>query len=156
MDQPELKMQEREFLTLNRLILTVVFVLGTLIMAIVFLFREIELNYLSVFLAIFWSLYFLIFLYKGAEYRHYRFAMDDCGLYINSGVFWRKKIVVPRNRVQHTDIMQGPLDRQYNLAELVIHTAGTRSANVKLQGLFYDDAEKLRESLSFENSNDAV
>jgi len=98
----------------------------------------------------------LVYLYQGAAYKRLSYAMNDYGLYINQGVIWQRKIIVPRNRVQHTDVAQGPLMRKYDLAELTVHTAGTRNASVKLPGIKHDLAEQLRESLAFEESNDAV
>ena len=98
--------------------------------------------------------YLLLFLYTTAAFHHFSYAMNDHGLYIHRGVFWRKKIVVPRNRVQHTDVTQGPLERRFDLSELIVHTAGTRNASVKLPGILFKNAEALRESLSFEESDD--
>jgi membrane protein YdbS with pleckstrin-like domain len=49
--------------------------------------------------------------------------------------------------VQHTDIQRGPLDRRLGLAELLIHTAGTQMATVRLPGLTADRASALRDAL---------
>lgn len=141
---------------MNRLILTLVFVLMSAIMLVAVLFTDLEMILALSILGGVWVLYLILFFYLAAAYKNYSYIMDDRGFYINSGVIWKNKIVVPRNRVQHTDISQGPLDRQYDLAELTIHTAGTRSASVKLLGLYRQQAEDLRESLSFEISDDVV
>ena len=156
MENLNLKQQQRSFLTLNRRILTVVFLIISLVLAVGWVFTPIEFWKLGVIIFGIWGFYSLLFLYQGAEYKHFSYAMNDYGLYINRGVFWRRKIIVPRNRVQHTDVTQGPLERKFDLAELIVHTAGTRNASVKLPGVLHEDAEKLRESLSFEESNDAV
>ena len=42
---------------------------------------------------------------------------------------------VPRSRVQHTDVSQGPLERNHGLGTLVVYTAGTDHAKVELGGL---------------------
>lgn len=156
MENLNLKKQERSFLTLNRLILTMVFAFISLILIVVFIFTPTESWQLGLSLLSIWLLFLLIFIYLGLEYKHFSYAMSDYGLYINRGVFWRRKIIVPRNRVQHTDVMQGPLERKYDLAELIVHTAGTRNSSVKLPGISHKHAEVLRESLAFEESNDAV
>lgn len=49
---------------------------------------------------------------------------------------------------------QGPLQRKFDLSELIVHTAGTRNASVKLPGILFKKAESLRESLSFDESDD--
>lgn len=156
MEKLNLKKQERSYLTLNRIILTGVFIVISLVLSISMFFREEEILPLVIILGASWVIYLFIFLYQGAAYKHFSYAMNEFGLYIHRGVFWRRKIIVPRNRVQHTDVMQGPIERKCELAELIVHTAGTRNASVKLPGILHPVAEKLRESLSFEESNDAV
>ena len=156
MENLNLKKQERSYLKLNRIILTVVFIIISIVLAVLMFIEEQARLPLSIILSVLWILFMIIFRYQGAAYKHFSYAMNDFGLYIHRGVFWRRKIIVPRNRVQHTDVAQGPIERKYELAELTVHTAGTRNASVKLPGILHSDAEKLRESLSFEESNDAV
>ena len=59
---------------------------------------------------------------------------------------WRKVINVPRSRVQHTDVSQGPLERGHGLGTLVIYTAGTDHARVDLPGLDHATALRIRDS----------
>lgn len=80
-------------------------------------------------------------------YRHASYRLDPRGLEIRRGVFWRKVINVPRSRVQHIDVSQGPLERRYGLGTLVIHTAGAHHAQVNLGGLDHAVALRLREHL---------
>ncbi|MFG0305264.1 MAG: PH domain-containing protein [Phycisphaerales bacterium JB040] len=82
--------------------------------------------------------------------RSYR-AMDWCvhpdRVSLRKGVWWKRAITVPRVRVQHTDVKQGPLQRRFGISTLVIHTAGTQHAKVELQGLRLEVAEHLRDWL---------
>ncbi len=156
MENIQLKKQEKEFLTLNRLILTIIFVLITVVLVVSSIFVDRPWLELLAALVGFWLIALVILIYQTAAYKYFRYGMNDDGLFIYQGVFWRKKIVVPLNRVQHTDVLQGPLERQYDLAQLTVHTAGTRNASVKLPGIAHEKAEQLRESLSFTESNDAV
>ena len=64
-----------------------------------------------------------------------------------SGIFWRSETFVPRTRVQHTDVVQGPLQRLFELATLIVHTAGTQDASVGLGGLSYETALPIRDFL---------
>lgn len=80
-------------------------------------------------------------------YRHASYRFDDTGLEIRRGVWWRHGIRVPRSRVQHTDISQGPLERRFGLARLVIHTAGTAHSRIELAGLSHRHARALRDHL---------
>ena len=69
---------------------------------------------------------------------------------------WRAVTNVPRSRVQHTDVSQGPLERSHGLGTLVIHTAGTEHAVVGLSGLDYGTALALRDHLLPRGAVDVV
>lgn len=90
------------------------------------------------------------------EYRHTWYRVDDRGLEIRRGVFWREVVNVPRSRVQHTDVSQGPLERKYGLGTLVVYTAGTDHARVSLSGLDHQLAMDIREQLMPERGTNAV
>jgi membrane protein YdbS with pleckstrin-like domain len=49
--------------------------------------------------------------------------------------------------VQHIDVAQGPIQRMLGLATLVLNTAGTRGAAVRLPGLLHGQAEGMREQI---------
>jgi membrane protein YdbS with pleckstrin-like domain/RES domain-containing protein len=83
------------------------------------------------------------------------FRVDERGLEIRRGVWWREVLRVPRSRVQHTDVSQGPVERPYGLATLVVHTAGTQHASIHLDGLAHETAEAVRDHL-IAGAEDAV
>lgn len=89
-------------------------------------------------------------------YRHASYRLDEEGLEIRRGVVWRSIINVPRSRVQHTDVSQGPLERSHGLSTLIVHTAGTEHARVGLAGLSREDALSLRDQLLPRDGRDAV
>lgn len=80
-------------------------------------------------------------------HRHSAYRVDDEGVEIKRGVFWRRVINVPRSRVQHTDVSQGPIERSFQLGTLVIYTAGTEHAKVELHGLEHGRALLIRDHL---------
>ena len=82
--------------------------------------------------------------WPGVQHRHLRWRLDAAALRIRRGVLWRTEIDVPRVRVQHTDVVQGPLERRFGLARLVVHTAGTVDATVELPGLELTTARAVR------------
>jgi len=92
------------------------------------------------------------------SYRHASYRVDDTAIEIRRGVFWRNVINVPRSRVQHLDVSQGPFERRYGLGTLIIHTAGTDHAQVQLGGLDHARALRIREHLlpTGRTSSDAV
>ena len=81
------------------------------------------------------------------RYARTAFALDAAGLRIRRGLWWRSEALVPRSRVQHTDINHGPLDRRLGLATLRVYTAGTRLASVALDGLPEARALQLRDAM---------
>lgn len=93
--------------------------------------------------------------YADAAHARTQFALDDAGLQIRRGIFWRSQTLVPRSRVQHIDLNRGPLDRRYGLASLRVYTAGTRLASVSLDGLPEARAAQLRDAL-VSHDDDAV
>lgn len=98
-----------------------------------------------------WSLY-----WPAVRYRHASYRLDDRGLRIRRGVVWRSEILVPKSRVQHTDVSQGPVQRRFGLATLVLHTAGTQHAAVSLGGLPHEVALAIRDDLIEGGLDDAV
>lgn len=90
------------------------------------------------------------------EHRHASYKVDGRGIEIRRGVVWRKVINVPRSRVQHTDVSQGPLERGHGLATLVLFTAGTSHARVDLHGLDHATALRIRDHFLAGEGDDAV
>lgn len=81
------------------------------------------------------------------QYRRARYRVTAFGLEVRWGVLWRRITIVPRSRIQHTDVEQGPLLRRFGLAKLVVHTAGTEHSTVPLYGLAMPDATAIRDDL---------
>lgn len=81
------------------------------------------------------------------RYRHkgYRLATDR--LRVVKGWLFHSDTIVPFGRVQHIDVLRSPLQRPFDLATLVLHTAGTHNSSVQLPGLLYDDALTMREAI---------
>jgi len=86
----------------------------------------------------------------------YRYLVNETRIQIRRGVFWREVVDIPRSRVQHTDIKEGPIERQFELSSLVIHTAGTTSASVTIEGLTLERSTELRNLLVETRVDDAV
>jgi len=90
------------------------------------------------------------------RYHRLRYRLDAVGMEIKRGVIWRSLASVPRARVQHTDVSQGPLQRRFGLATLTIHTAGLINASVTLTGIARETALAIRAFLVNEGGGDGV
>ena len=81
------------------------------------------------------------------RYHARGYALSDDRLRVARGLLFRSDTVVPFGRVQHIDVHQGPLERTYGLATLVLHTAGNHNASVSLPGLGHEQAAAMREEI---------
>lgn len=90
------------------------------------------------------------------EYRHMGYRVDADGIVIRAGVYWRTVTNVPRSRVQHTDVVQGPLERKHALGRVVIYTAGTDHSKVELPGIEHQTALAIRDHLLPRERDDGV
>jgi uncharacterized protein len=81
------------------------------------------------------------------RYRTTWVRLDADGLEHEHGWLWRHHVSVPRSRIQHTDVTQGPYERRFGLATLVVYTAGTEHASIPIEGLSHETALAFRDAL---------
>jgi len=98
----------------------------------------------------------LAWFWPPVRHRHTSYRVSEQDIRIRRGVLWRIAISVPRSRVQHTDVARGPIERAFDLATLVIYTAGTQHASVQLSGLRHETALAIRDHLIDSDDDDAV
>ena len=79
------------------------------------------------------------------RWRSWRYAVDESVIELRHGIWWQTWTRVPMARVQHVDTRQGPIDRRYGVAILVLYTAaGAR----QIPGLARPDAEAMRDRIA--------
>jgi len=71
-------------------------------------------------------------------------AVRQKDIIYKSGLIFRKITTVPFNRIQHVEINQGPIEKRFDLSKLEIYTAGGAASDLKIPGLKYENAQKLR------------
>jgi uncharacterized protein len=98
----------------------------------------------------------LSWIWPAAYYRRLRFGIDGSGIAIERGILWRSRITVPRARIQHTDVSQGPLQRRFGVGTLKLYTAGSRYTKIELPGLAHAEAIALRDALLAESGDSGV
>ncbi|WP_105012012.1 PH domain-containing protein [Salinibacter sp. 10B] len=81
------------------------------------------------------------------RYRSWGFALRPEELYVEHGVITNVRTVVPLRRIQHVDVSQDLIEREYALGRLVVHTAGSRSSDVVVPGLPLAEAERIRDEV---------
>ena len=80
-------------------------------------------------------------------YRRLRYRLSERVLQVVRGWLFHRDTIVPLVRVQHLDVVRGPLDKLFGTASLVVHTAGTHNSIVTLPGLAPERATEMRDAI---------
>ncbi|WP_049923264.1 PH domain-containing protein [Halopiger djelfimassiliensis] len=80
-------------------------------------------------------------------YQVWRFELQSDALYLERGVITFVETAVPFVRVQHVDTQFGPIERALGLSSVVVYTAGSRNADVRIPGLPPARARELQDTL---------
>ncbi|APW99005.1 hypothetical protein CHINAEXTREME_15015 [Halobiforma lacisalsi AJ5] len=86
-------------------------------------------------------------LYAIRLYQIWQFELQNDALYLERGVVTLVETAVPFVRVQHVDTQFGPIERALGLSSVVVYTAGSRNADVRIPGLTPDRARELQDAL---------
>ena len=78
-------------------------------------------------------------------YRRLRYRLTGQLLQVVRGWLFHVDTVVPLVRVQHLDVVRGPLDKMFGTASLVVHTAGTHNSTVTVPGLSPERSAEIRD-----------
>lgn len=83
-----------------------------------------------------------LFVVTPLRYMRWRYELSPEFLEIESGILWRKHVVVPFIRVQNTDTKQGPILRAFGLSSVTISTA---AGSMEIPGLGSSEANSVRD-----------
>ena len=64
-----------------------------------------------------------VFVAPGIAFNRFGYEVTDLGLYVVSGILWRRWQVVPHARVQTVDTRSGPLQRLFGVVSVAVTTA---------------------------------
>lgn len=81
------------------------------------------------------------------RWRYWGYAFTGRELHVAHGWWTRVHTIVPVIRVQHIDVAQGPFERSFGVARLILHTAGTDQTVVTLPGITRATAEEVRDAI---------
>jgi membrane protein YdbS with pleckstrin-like domain len=79
-------------------------------------------------------LFSLIIAWAIMFYNRYLFRIGGDAVYINRGILWKRNVMIPYERIQHTSITRGPIDILLGLHILNVFTAGTGSVGARFGG----------------------
>lgn len=77
-------------------------------------------------------------------WRSKGYQLREHDLHYRRGLIWRHVTSLPYVRVQHVELESGPVERYFKLATLKFYTAGGGSADMKIPGLPFGTASKIR------------
>lgn len=76
-----------------------------------------------------------------------RYAIREQDVLFHEGLFWKRTTVIPRNRIQHIQTENGPLERWFGLVTLKCYGAGGQQADLVIPGLEEPLGQRLRQYL---------
>jgi len=87
---------------------------------------------------------------KSFGFRGYLLRTHDVSY--RKGWIFSEHITIPYNRIQHSEVSQGSAERYMKLSTLKVYTAGGSGADISIQGLDPEEAEKMREWITEKTS----
>lgn len=90
----------------------------------------------------------LLLVWVPRKVRRTNYLLRRLDLHLRTGYLWHKAISVAINRIQHTEITQGPIERLCGLSSVAVYTAGGHQSDLKIPGLEQDLAQKLKAYLT--------
>ena len=89
-------------------------------------------------------------------YARWRFCVDDRLMRMRYGILFVEERLVPVPRMQHIDLMRGPIERLFGLATLVVFTAGNEGSSFRVPGLAVGRAQELRDRILRARGDDVL
>jgi membrane protein YdbS with pleckstrin-like domain len=89
----------------------------------------------------------LSLLHARFDARHRGWALREHDLIYQSGVIFRKQVILPFARIQHVETLSGPVERYFDLMRVKCFTAGGQSADLVVEGLDSATAGQVRQYL---------
>jgi membrane protein YdbS with pleckstrin-like domain len=87
------------------------------------------------------------FIWAPRSTKRMRYLLREQDINLQRGFMFWKMVSVSCNRIQHLEVRQGPIERRFDLATLVIYTAGTQGSDLKIPGLTLAKAQQLKSQL---------
>ena len=88
----------------------------------------------------------ILIAYLGFKKKKYKLRQYD--IVYKTGLFWRSETSIPFVRVQHSEVIQGPIERLFRLSKLKLYTAGGHSSDLSVPGLSLPKAEQLKDFIT--------
>ena len=87
----------------------------------------------------------LLFWFKIAAFKKRGYSIRTQDVIYSSGLIEQETTIVPLNRIQHIELNEGLLERQFKLAALQIFTAGGQTGHLNIEGIPAEEAKSIRD-----------
>jgi membrane protein YdbS with pleckstrin-like domain len=95
-----------------------------------------------------------------------KYCVDDDLLKLERGYFWKEEITIPYSKITSMDVIQGPIERLFNLCQIHLQTASSgglqsNEAQMRLTGIRHKEEvkkmilDKIQESSGLASSKSA-
>ena len=96
-----------------------------------------------------WATLFVIsILLVNAQFKIKAFGMRERDIMYRTGLIWRKTTTIPFNRIQHSEIKEGPISKRYGLCTLNVYTAGGAQSDMKIPGLLKEEGVRIKDFIT--------
>lgn len=140
---------DSSYLTSLRIRLAIIHGLGVLVAIVFMMLLPRPANIFPFVVAAILACSFLVLFFMWAPRISKRifYLLREKDINVQRGFLFWKLVSVSSNRIQHLEVSQGPIERSYGLATLVIYTAGTQGSDLKIPGLTLVKAQQLKSQL---------
>ena len=83
-----------------------------------------------------------------------KYALREKDIIYTKGLIWAVRTSIPFNRIQHAEIKQGPIERNFGLSSLKVFTAGGQSSDLVIPGLESERAQQLKDFILGKTATD--
>jgi membrane protein YdbS with pleckstrin-like domain len=84
-------------------------------------------------------------IFQAKSFAQKAYALRDKDIIYKSGWIVQRIHSCPFNRIQHSSVSMGFFERKFGLATLILYTAGTDDADIRVPGLKEGDAHAIKE-----------
>jgi membrane protein YdbS with pleckstrin-like domain len=132
--------------TLRVLIMTMVWSIPIIALTLVAIFSDAKYDWIPIVIILIMAGISFVSIFKGYKRRSY--ALRERDVTYKKGWLFFSTTTIPFNRIQHTEVSQGPLERRFELCSLKIYTAGGATSDLSIPGLEQAEAQELRDYIA--------
>lgn len=144
-DYRTLNPKSMKSMRIGYLFVSVVFAIPAVVLSVIMGTNDI-LFYFAILTVVLWIVFAaLALIFPKIYYDHYRYYISEDRVDVRRGIIFLTHTVVPLERIHQVEVVSGPINRFYGLADVRITTAG---GVAKIEYLEVDEAEKIADELN--------